>query len=138
LQSFAAEIRAEVPQLARMLKALADVHPRKFGQPAGVGPTRGWYIWESWDPKTWRAAVSNEASGEKYAVRVLPWATTYRHLVYGAQPDSLLPGERVNLFFSPDQNHPRGYLVHFQDEIGQMKGHGHAWQVLSSDAKGFV
>src|SRR5207249_2446445 len=58
----------------------------------------------------------------------------YRRLVYGAEPDSLLPGERVNLFFAPDERHERGYLVHFQDEIGQMKGHGHYWQVVSAGA----
>ena len=75
--------------------------------------------------------MRNEASGAKYTVRVLPWLTTYRHLVYGAQTDELLPGERVNLFFNPDAKEKRAYLVHFQDEIGQMKGHNHAWRVLS-------
>jgi hypothetical protein len=69
-------------------------------------------------------------------VRVLPWATTYRHLVYGAHPDELLPGERVNLFFNPDDKQKRGYLVHFQDELCQMKGHGHNWQVESVATNG--
>ncbi|MBI1831035.1 MAG: hypothetical protein HYR84_06260 [Planctomycetes bacterium] len=62
-------------------------------------------------------------------MRVLPWLTTYRHLAYGANPDELLPGERVNLFFNPDDKQQRAYLVHFQDEMCQMKGHNHAWQV---------
>jgi len=84
--------------------------------------------------------VSNESSGEKVTVRVLPWMTTYRHLVYGAHPDDLLPGERVNLFFNPDGALKRAYLVHYQDEIGQMKGHNHAWQVdeVSPGGRGFT
>jgi len=70
---------------------------------------------------------------------VLPWLTTYRHLVYGAHPDELLPGERVNLFFSPEGAVKRAYLVHFQDEIGQMRGHDHAWQVeeVAAGGRGF-
>jgi len=105
------------------------VHPRRFGSPGGVGPTRGWYVWQQFDREKWSAEVRHEATGEKFTVRVLPWATTYRHLVYGAHPDELLPGERVNLFFAPDEKQKRGYLVHFQDELCQMKGHGHAWEV---------
>ena len=71
---------------------------------------------------------------------VLPWATTYRYLVYGAHPDELLPGERVNLFFNPDEKQKRGYLVHFQDELCQMKGHGHAWEVqtVTKDGREFT
>ncbi|MFO0965240.1 MAG: hypothetical protein U0793_06600 [Gemmataceae bacterium] len=116
----------------------SPVHPRRFGLPGGVGVTRGWYVWEKFDAKNWSAEVRHEASGEKYKVRVLPWLTTYRHLAYGAHPDQLLPGERVNLFFNPDDKQKRAYLVHFQDEIGQMKGHNHAWRVLSADDKGFT
>src|SRR5262249_38078434 len=70
--------------------------------------------------------------------RVLPWATTYRYLNYGVRPDEILPGERINAFFIADENHPRGYLTHFQDEIGQMKGHGHYWRIRSVNAKGFT
>lgn len=107
------------------------VHPRKFGLPGGIGVTRGWYVWRSFDPTTWHAEVSHEQTGQKYSVRVLPWLTTYRHLAYGAHPDELLPGERVNLFFNPDDKQQRAYLVHFQDEMCQMKGHNHAWQIIS-------
>ena len=116
----------------------SSVHPRKFGLPGGIGQTRGWYVWHKFDPETWRAEVSNEASGEKYTVRVLPWLTTYRHLIYGAHPDELLPGERVNLFFNPDNKLPRAFLVHFQDELCQMKGHNHAWQIESVTKDGFT
>ncbi len=118
----------------------ASVHPRKFGSPGGIGVTRGWYVWHSYNPETGQAEVSNESNGEKYTVRVLPWMTTYRHLVYGAHPDELLPGERVNLFFNPDGAVKRAYLVHYQDEIGQMKGHNHAWQVdeVSPGGRGFT
>jgi gluconolactonase len=116
----------------------SSVHPRRFGLPGGVGVTRGWYVWEKWDPQAWQAEVRHEERGDRYTVRVLPWMTTYRHLVYGAHPDELLPGERVNLFFNPDEKQQRAYLVHFQDEIGQMKGHNHAWQVESVTADGFT
>jgi gluconolactonase len=109
----------------------SPLHPRRFGQPRGVEGIRGWYIWQTWDPETWTAEVAKESTGETYNVRVLPWATTYRHLAYGARPDDLLPGERVNLFFAPDERHARGYLVHFQDELCQMQGHGHAWRIES-------
>src|SRR5581483_2118239 len=119
--------------LAVLLQDPADpasaVHPRKFGAPGGVGITRGWYVWHGWNRETQQAEVSNETSGERITVRVLPWLTTYRHLAYGASVDDLLPGERVNLYFNPEGTVRRAYLVHFQDEIGQMKGHGHAWQV---------
>jgi hypothetical protein len=118
----------------------SPVHPRKFGAPGGIGVTRGWYIWRSWNPETGQAQVSHEQSGETFTVRVLPWATTYRHLVYGASPDDLLPGERMNLFFNPEGAVKRAYLVHYQDEIGQMKGHHHAWQVddVAADGRGFT
>jgi hypothetical protein len=131
--------------LALLLAALpqepdASVHPRKFGAPGGIGVTRGWYVWHSYHPETGRAEVSNESNGERYTVRVLPWMTTYRHLVYGAHPDDLLPGERVNLFFNPDGAVKRAFLVHYQDEIGQMKGHNHAWQVdeVAPGGRGFT
>jgi hypothetical protein len=94
-----------------------------------VETIRGWYIWKKFEHDIWEAEVTKDPPGEVYRVRVLPWATTYRHLVYGARPDDLLPGERVNLFFAADDRHPRGYLVHFQDELCQMKGHGHVWEV---------
>jgi hypothetical protein len=113
------------------------VHPRRFGLPGGIGQTRGWYVWRKFDARTWQAEVSHEESGEKYTVRVLPWLTTYRHLAYGAHPDELLPGERVNLFFNPDAKQKRAYLVHFQDELCQMKGHNHAWQIEKVRADGF-
>jgi len=116
------------------------VHPRKFGTPGGIGVSRGWYVWHGWNPETWQAEVSNEGNGEKFSVRVLPWATTYRHLAYGAHPADLLPGERVNMFFNPEGAVKRAYLVHYQDEIGQMKGHNHAWQVeeVAPGGRGFT
>jgi hypothetical protein len=110
----------------------SPVHPRKFGFPGGVGPTRGWYIWRKFDAERWMAEVSHEGTGESFTVRVLPWATTYRYLAYGAHPAELLPGERVNLFFAPDDKQKRGFLVHFQDELCQMKGHGHVWEVIAA------
>lgn len=118
----------------------SPVHPRKFGSPGGVGVTRGWYVWRAWNPETGLADVSSEGSAEVFTVRVLPWMTTYRHLVYGASPDDLLPGERVNLFFNPEGGVKRAYLVHYQDEIGQMKGHQHAWQVeeIAPGGRGFT
>src|SRR5262249_10360955 len=72
---------------------------------------------------------SHDPPKEMYKVRILPWATTYRLLNYGTRPDQLLPGERVNIFFNPDERHSRGYVVHFQDELCQMKGHGRVWQI---------
>jgi hypothetical protein len=116
----------------------SPVHPRKFGSPGGIGETRGWYFWESFDAETWKAVVRHGEKGERYTVRVLPWATTYRHLTYGAHPDELFPGERVNLFFNHEGDVKRAYLVHFQDEIGQMKGHGHFWQVEEVDGRSFT
>jgi hypothetical protein len=118
----------------------SPVHPRKFGTPGGVGITRGWYVWDAWNPETGLADVRSEGSGEKFTVRVLPWMTTYRHLAYGAHPDDLLPGERVNLFFNPEGAVKRAYLVHYQDEIGQMKGHNHAWQLddVAAGGRGFT
>jgi len=115
------------------------VHPRRFGSPGGVGVSRGWYVWLSWNPDTWQAEVRAENSKEKFSVRVLPWVTTYRHLAYGAHPDDLLPGERVNLFFNPEGAVKRAYLVHYQDEMCQMKGHNHAWQVegVADGGRGF-
>jgi len=137
---FAAALLLQDPVALRPEDPESPVHPRKFGAPGGVGITRGWYVWRAWNPQTGLAEVSNEASGDKYTVRVLPWMTTYRHLAYGASPDDLLPGERVNLFFNPDGEVKRAYLVHYQDEIGQMKGHNHAWQVeeVASGGRGFT
>lgn len=118
----------------------SPIHPKKFGVANHrVDEIRGWYVWKAYDPLTREAEVTKDPpGGETYRVRVLPWATTYRRLVYGARPDDLLPGERVNLFFSADERHPRGWLVHYQDEIGQMKGHGASWEVRKVDAGGFV
>jgi hypothetical protein len=118
----------------------SPIHPRKFGSPGGVGVTRGWYLWLAWNPETGLADIRSEGSGETFTARVLPWMTTYRHLVYGASPDDLLPGERVNLFFNPDGGVKRAYVVHYQDEIGQMKGHQHSWQVeeVASGGRGFT
>ncbi|HZZ81093.1 MAG TPA: hypothetical protein VFE62_21505 [Gemmataceae bacterium] len=129
---------AQAPDLSLKPEDPASpVHPRRFGLPGGIGQTRGWYVWHKFDAKTWQAEVSHEQTGEKYNVRVLPWLTTYRHLAYGAHPDELLPGERVNLFFNPDDKEKRAYLVHFQDELCQMKGHNHAWQIEKVRADGF-
>ncbi len=116
------------------------VHPRRFGLPSGLGKTRGWYVWHKWDPKTGQAEVRHEKTGQKYTVRVLPWLTTYRHLVYGAHPDDLLPGERVNLSFNPDDKQQRAYLVSYQDELCQMKGHNHAWRIetVTGSGSGFA
>jgi gluconolactonase len=107
------------------------LHPRRFGVPGNIGISRGWYVWRKFDPATWTVEVQNESSGEIFTSRVLPWATTYRHLYYDAHVDELLPGERVNCFFNPDGDKRRGWLVHYQDEICQMKGHGHAWVIQS-------
>jgi len=114
----------------------SPVAPRKFGSTEGIGLTRGWYVWKKWNPETWEAEVTKDPPGsEVYSVRVLPWCTTYRQLAYGGRPDDLLPGERVNIFFNPDERHSRGLMVHFQDEMCQMKGHYHAWQVREVDEK---
>jgi gluconolactonase len=118
----------------------SPVHPRRFGQAEPVESIRGWYIWNKWNPDTWEAEVIKESTGEVYKSHMLPWATTYRYLVYGASPNDLLPGERVNVFFAADENHPRGYVVHFQDELCQMKGHGHIYEIrtVAEDGKGFT
>jgi predicted acyl esterase len=132
---------AATPAPAQLLPTdpASPVHPRKFGiADHRVETIRGWYVWKKWNPDTWEAEVTKDPPGEVYHVRVLPWATTYRHLVYGARPDDLLPGERVNLFFAADERHPRGYVVHFQDELCQMKGHGHVWEIRSSTPEGFT
>ncbi len=127
---------AEGRRRVRAAETLEAVHPRLFGTAANVAPSRGWYIWRSFNPGTWEAEVGREDTNEVWKARVLPWVSTYRYLVYGARPDALLPGERVNLFFSPDENNRRGYLVYFQDELCQMKGHGHYWQVQKVDPGG--
>ncbi|MCE9531812.1 MAG: sel1 repeat family protein [Planctomycetes bacterium] len=111
---------------------LAAVHPRKFGAPGFIGKSRGWFVWKKWNPATWEAEVTTDPPGDVFKVRVLPWATTYRHLSYGPRFDELLPGEKVNMFFDADANHRRGYCVHFQDEISQMKGHGHYWKIVET------
>ncbi|MEK7862883.1 MAG: hypothetical protein AAB295_06415, partial [Chloroflexota bacterium] len=43
-------------------------------------------------------------------------------------------------FFNPEGADKRAYLVHVQDEIGQMKGHGHAWVLerVTPDGRGFT
>lgn len=108
------------------------IHPRRFGvADSKIGIARGWYLWRKFDPATWTAELQNESSGDIFTTKVLPWATTYRHLVYGAHVEELLPGERVNAFFHPDGDNRRGYLVHYQDEVCQMKGHNHAWIIQS-------
>jgi hypothetical protein len=122
------------------LLALAQpeaLHPAKFGSPGGIGETRGWYYWRAYDAKAGTADVENESNGERCTVKVLPWGTSYRHLTYPGFHDELLPGERVNLFFSPEGGVKRAWLVHFQDEIGQMKGHGKIWKVESATSAGF-
>ena len=112
------------------------LHPRRFGVPGNIGISRGWYVWKKFDSATWTVDVMNESSGEAFTAKVLPWATTYRHLGYGAHVDELLPGERVNAFFNPDGDQRRGWLVHYQDELCQMKGHGHAWVIKSVKTSG--
>lgn len=114
----------------------SSVAPRKFGSPGGMGITRGWYLWQKYDPAKGEAEVVRESDGQVFQTRVLPWATTYRRLAYGGSPADLLPKERVNLFFNPDEKTQRGYLVHFQDELCQMKGHGHAWELVSVEQGG--
>lgn len=107
----------------------SPVHPHRFGSPGGVGRVRGWYFWGSYDPKTGTAEAVAEGSGERVRTRVLPWLTSYRHLAYPGRLEELRAGERVNLFFEPDGTDRRAWLVHVQDEIGQMRGHGDAWEV---------
>ena len=115
----------------------SPVHPRKFGSPGGIGESRGWYLWQSFDAGKWTAEVRREEGGEPFTVRVLPWLTSYRHLAYPGYPDELRPGERVNLFFNPEGAVKKAYLVHFQDELGQMKGHGHSWKVEEAAGRAF-
>ena len=130
-QKLSPEQLAAATQKIAAAKALIAVHPRKFGAPGMIGRSRGWWVWKKWNPETWEAEVTPDPPGDVIRVRVLPWATTYRHLAYGARFDQLVPGEKMNMFFDPDENHRRGYVVHFQDEISQMKGHGHYWKVTS-------
>ena len=105
------------------------LHARHFGVPGNIGISRGWYIWRKFDRATWTGEFEHEGNGEIFTAKILPWATTYRHLTYGAHVDEPLPGERVNCFFNPDGDKKRGWLVHYQDELCQMKGHGHAWVI---------
>ena len=42
--------------------------------------THGLYVWKSFEPETMTAVVTGESSDEISNPRVLPWATTYRHL----------------------------------------------------------
>ena len=130
-QKLSPEQRTEAVRRIAAAKALSAVHPRKFGAPGMIGHSRGWWVWKKWNPETWEAEVTQDPPGEIIKVRVLPWATTYRHLSYGARFDQLIPGEKMNMFFDPDENHRRGYVVHFQDEISQMKGHGHYWKIIA-------
>lgn len=130
-------------QAIAFMQSRVPVNPRQFG-PADsiIGTSRGWYIWKSFNPETREVEVmpddpTGKGNVEVFKAKMLPWATTYRHLTYGAGPEGLLPGERVNIFFNPDENHRRGYLVHFQDEICQMKGHYHAWKIEQLDDAGF-
>lgn len=107
------------------------LHARRFGVPGNIGVSRGWYIWRKFDRATWTGEFEHEGNGEIFTAKILPWATTYRHLTYGAHVDEPLPGERVNCFFNPDGDQRRGWLVHYQDELCQMKGHNHAWVIQS-------
>jgi sialidase-1 len=138
-KTLSVEQREDARKQIATARALTVVHPRKFGAPGMIGKSRGWWVWKKWNPDTGEAEVTTDPPGEVLKVHVLPWATTYRHLSYGARFDELLPGEKMNMFFDPDANHRRGYVVHFQDEISQMKGHGHAWKILEiKGEKGFV
>ena len=107
------------------------LHARRFGVPGNIGISRGWYIWRKFDRATWTGEFEHEGNGEIFTAKILPWATTYRHLTYGAHVDEPLPGERMNCFFNPDGDKRRGWLVHYQDEVCQMKGHNHAWIIQS-------
>ena len=139
LKKLSPEQQAEAKQKIAAFQALVPLQPRRFGAPGNdVGLSRGFYIWHSFNPETWEAVVSRDPPEETWKVRVLPWASTYRYLNYGVRPDQLLPGERVNMFFNPDENQRRGYLVHFQDEICQMFGHGHFWQTVAVDGPNFT
>jgi sugar lactone lactonase YvrE len=107
------------------------LHARRFGVPGNIGISRGWYVWRKFDRATWTGEFEHEGNGEIFTAKILPWTTTYRHLTYGAHVDEPLPGERVNCFFNPDGDKRRGWLVHYQDEVCQMKGHNHAWIIQS-------
>jgi gluconolactonase len=113
-----------------------SLHARRFGVPGSIGISRGWYVWRKFDRATWTGEFEHEGNGEIFTAKILPWATTYRHLTYGAHVDEPLPGERVNCFFNPDGDKKRGWLVHYQDELCQMKGHDHAWVIQSVKAGG--
>lgn len=143
-KSLSVEELEAAKQRVAAYQALVAVHPRQFG-PADskIGTSRGWYIWRSFNPETREVEVmpdrpQHSGTPEVFKARMLPWATTYRYLTYGAGPEGLLPGERVNIFFNPDEHHRRGYLVHFQDEICQMKGHYHYWKVEAATTAGFT
>ena len=112
------------------------LHARRFGVPGNIGISRGWYVWRKFDRTTWTGEFEHEGNGEIFTAKILPWATTYRHLTYGAHVDEPLPGERVNCFFNPDGDKKRGWLVHYQDEVCQMKGHNHAWIIQTVKPRG--
>lgn len=112
------------------------LHPRRFGVPGNIGASRGWYIWRKFDPATWTAELQHESDGQIFTSKVIPWVTCYRHLVYDAHVDELLPGERINPSFNADGDQKRGWLVSYQDEMCQMKGHGHAWIIQSVKPSG--
>lgn len=142
-QLSAAELETAKQRVAAY-QADVVVNPRQFGpSDSKIGTSRGWYIWRSYDPITREVEVSPDrpdAGGqtEVFKATMLPWATTYRYLTYGAGPEGLLPGERVNIFFNADERHRRGHLVHFQDEICQMKGHYHYWKIEAPTPTGFT
>lgn len=110
-----------------------QIPAREIVYPGSSGPGRGWWIWRRWDPKTWEAEITTDPPGESWTTKVLPWATTVRYLTYGARPDELLPGERVNLFLAPSEDREWGWVAHFQDELTQMQGHNHWWFIRSVD-----
>ena len=121
------------PPVARPSRPAHAAEPLPVGKTTATPPEekRGWYYWQSWNRNTWEATVGSEPPGQTWHVRVLPWAATIRQLVYGASPDDLLPGERVNLFLSPGEDGEWSRLHYFQDELMQMRGHGHWWWIRS-------